>query len=97
MRLERENKLEDRSVAKVEAAGGVALKLVILGVRGWPDRTVLLPGGRLFFCEMKRRKVGVVSAQQSKWGRVLRGLGFAVYVVDSDEEFDAILKKELER
>ena len=97
MRLERENKLEERSVAKVEAAGGVALKLVILGQKGFPDRAIFLPSGRFFLCELKRRKVGVISAQQSKWAGVLRGLGFAVYVISSDEEFDLILKKELNR
>lgn len=41
---ELEAALENRCVAKVEAAGGMALKLVIPGVRGFPDRTILAPG-----------------------------------------------------
>ena len=36
--------LETRCVATVEARGGLALKLQIPGVRGFPDRTILMPG-----------------------------------------------------
>jgi hypothetical protein len=43
-KVELEEKLEQRCVDKVEAAGGLALKLSIPGVRGFPDRTILAPG-----------------------------------------------------
>jgi len=93
---ELERALEERCVAKVEALGGVALKLMIPGARGFPDRTVLLPGGRIAFCEFKRLKTGRVSAQQTRWATVLRRLGFEVHVIDTDAQFDAFLKRELD-
>lgn len=92
VKRERENKLEERCVARVEAAGGVALKLVLLGLRGFPDRTPLL-NGRVCFVEIKRSDgSGVLARQQKYWRDVLTRLGFAVFVVESDEEFDAVME-----
>jgi hypothetical protein len=96
-KTELEAKLEDRCVAKIEARGGLGLKLVLLGVRGFMDRTMLAPGRVIFFCEFKRQKVGVVSAQQAVWRRLLTLLGFGVYMIDSDADFDRALARELER
>jgi hypothetical protein len=96
-KLELESKLEDRCVAKIEARGGLGLKLVLLGVRGFLDRTMLAPGRVIFFCEFKRQKVGVVSAQQAVWRRILTLLGFGVYMIDSDADFDRALERELGR
>ena len=90
-----EKKLEDRSVDKVEAVGGLAQKLVLLGLRGWPDRTILLPGGIIFFVEFKRERKGVVSAQQSKWAKLLIKLGFTIYTIDTDEDFDRALAEQI--
>jgi hypothetical protein len=41
---ELEAALETRCVAKIEARGGLALKLSMPGVRGFPDRTILTGG-----------------------------------------------------
>lgn len=92
---ELEKTLEDRCVAKIEARGGLALKLQIPGVRGFPDRSILLPAywGRIFYCEFKRLKTGAVSVQQHKWKRQLEALGFKVYLVDTDAQFDSILEE----
>ena len=90
---ELESALELRCVAKVEAIGGKALKLKLEGVRGFPDRTVLLPDGRCFFVEFKREQIGVVSAQQRKFKFMLNLLGFEVYLADTDAEFDSILEE----
>lgn len=94
-KLELEAALEARCCAKVEAQGGLALKLLIPGVRGFPDRSCLLPGRRVFFIEVKRIKSGRVSAQQHKWRVLLHQLGFGFYLVDTDADFDAALAKEL--
>lgn len=89
---ERENKLEDRCVARIEAEGGRALKLRLIGLRGFPDRTCLLRG-RVAFVEVKRSDgSGVLARQQAHWRRVLTDLGFMVFVVESDEEFDAVME-----
>lgn len=93
--IELEHKREDRCVAKIEAMGGQALKLVILGLMGWPDRTILLPGRIVFFVEFKRERVGIVSAQQKHWRRILLGLGFSIYIIDTDEDFDNALAAEI--
>jgi hypothetical protein len=94
MKRELESALEQRCVAKIEAAGGLALKLSIPGVRGFPDRGCILPGKRIFFVEVKRLKTGRVSAQQQRWKKVLETFGFSVYLIDTDAQFDAAFKHE---
>lgn len=88
LRAELEKALEQRCVRKIEQAGGLALKLKIDGVRGFPDRTILMPGRRVWFAEFKRLKTGRVSAQQEEWARKLEALGFPVWFIDTDDEFD---------
>jgi hypothetical protein len=97
VKAEKEIALELRCVEKIERLGGSALKLALAGARGFPDRTVLMPGGQVSFYEFKRQKVGVVSAQQAVWRRLLTLLGFGVYLIDSDADFDRALARELER
>lgn len=96
-KLEKEAALEARCVQKVETAGGLALKLSIPGVRGFPDRSCLLPGGRVFFVEIKRLRTGVVSKQQHRWRALLFQAGFNTYFVSTDAEFDEALAKEMVR
>ncbi len=90
---ELERALEQRCVAKVEARGGLALKLRPPTGRGFPDRTILL-GGRVFFVEFKRAKVGVVAVQQNTWRRLLTLAGFGVYFIDDDSGFDEAMERE---
>lgn len=95
-KTELENALETRCVAKIEARGGLALKLRPPTGRGFPDRVILL-AGRCWFIETKRPKLGVVAAQQTTWRRLLTLAGFGVYFIDTDEQFNAALEKELGR
>lgn len=96
-KIELERALEDRCVARIDALGGLALKLSIPGARGFPDRTILLPDHRVWFAEFKRLRTGTISAQQHRWRVLLHQLGFGVYFVDTDEAFDAALERELNR
>lgn len=96
-KVELERQLESRCVDKVETAGGLALKLQIPGVRGFPDRSVLMPGRRIWFFETKRMRTGRVSAQQHKWKTLLFQMGFPMYLIDNDEQFDDALRKETAR
>ena len=107
-KLELERDPEDRSVAKDEAHGGLALTLAPAGTRGFPDRTILMPekfspygmpvgSPRTWFAEFKRRKVGEVSAQQHRWRVLLHGMGYGFYTIDDDEQFDAAMERELSR
>lgn len=91
---ELEKSLEDRCVARIDALGGLCLKLRPPTGRGFPDRTVLLHG-RVFFCEFKREKLGVVAAQQVTWRRILTLAGFGVYFIETDAAFDAALEREM--
>lgn len=91
MKRELESALEDRCVKRIESLGGQALKLVIPGVRGFPDRTILMPGRQIWMAEFKRIKSGRVSAQQGRWGEALIKLGFPVYFIDTDADFEAAL------
>lgn len=66
--------------------GGLCLKWVCPGWSGVPDRILLLPGGRVYFVELKRPKGGKVSELQKWWKRRLEGLGFPVYHIYTKED-----------
>lgn len=87
-----EKALEDRCVARIEALGGMALKLAIRGVRGFPDRMVLAPGMPVWCAEFKRLRSGRVSAQQVEWQRRLRAVGVEVRFIDTDAAFVAAIE-----
>ena len=95
-KVELESALENRCVDKIEAAGGLALKLRPPTGRGFPDRLIFLRG-RVFAVEFKRPKLGVIAAQQLSWRRLLTLAGFGVYVIDNDADFETALKREMER
>lgn len=81
------NKLEMEIEAKlrkmVEAHGGQCLKWVCPGWSGVPDRIILLPGGRIYFVELKRPKGGQISRMQLWWQERLTKLGFyACFIKD---------------
>ena len=71
------------------AAGGLAIKWVAPGLSGVPDRVVLLPGGQVFFAEIKAPGKRLTALQQQIIG-MMRDLGAHVYVVDSMEAVDAL-------
>ena len=87
--------LEERCVVRIEATGGLALKLYLHGSRGFPDRTVLMRGYNTWFAEFKRLRSGRVSAQQQKWRQTLSKAGFNTYFIDNDEAFERALKSEI--
>ena len=80
-----ERSVEQALVHAARAAGGVARKLLTPGVRGAPDRLVLLPGGVVRFVECKGRG-GRLSASQCREHARLRALGCEVWVVWTVEE-----------
>lgn len=93
MKHELEKALEDRCVARVEALGGLALKLLIPGVRGFPDR-LILGLGPTWCAEFKRGRTGKISAQQYEWQNKLARVNVNVYFVASDIDFRFALEKE---
>ena len=76
---------------EVKKMGGKLLKWVCPGNDGVPDRIVLLPGGRIWFVELKT-ETGRPTALQEHWQRVLSGLGFNVYILYGRQEVEVFLE-----
>ena len=92
----RERDIEQRLVREVRKMGGEAFKWVSPGSRGIPDRIVLLPGGRIYFVELKSPD-GRPSELPKAWAKKIRPLGFTVFFLFSKKqvaEFDRLLTME---
>lgn len=85
-----EKDIEKYLVELVKNLGGWALKFVSPGVSGVPDRLILIPGGRMFFAELKRPGARPRPLQIAVHQR-LRRLGFEVYVIDSKEKAEEVV------
>ena len=86
-----EKTLEQKFVTEVKRVGGLALKFVSPGFDGVPDRLVLLPGGRLGFVEVKAPGKRPRPLQLARH-RLLRRLGFKVYVLDDERQIGGIIR-----
>ena len=71
-----EKDIEKYLVRSVRHLGGLCLKWVCPGWSGVPDRIILMPGGRIWFVELKRPAGGKVSKLQKWWETTLQDLGF---------------------
>lgn len=85
----REKKIEQKLVTAVKKHGGICPKFVSPGFDGMPDRLLLLPHGRFAFVEVKAPNQKPRPLQLSRH-RLLRRLGFQVYVLDALEDIDKI-------
>ena len=86
----KETEIEKKLVRKVKAKGGIAPKFVSPGYAGMPDRLVLLPGGVFAFAELKAPGMKPRPLQVARH-RMLRSLGFKVYVIDGTEQIEEVL------
>lgn len=80
-----EARLEKLLVDGIRRIGGLCFKLWFIGRRGAPDRIVIMPGGRLYFVEMKAPE-GRLSKLQVRMHQLLEHYGFPVYTLWSEEE-----------
>ena len=87
-----ERTIEQVLVARAKAMGGIAPKFTSPGFDGMPDRLVLLPGGRMGFVELKAPGRKPRALQMARH-RLLRRLGFKVYVIDGIEQIDSVLEE----
>ena len=87
----KEKIIEKKLVKAVKEAGGIAPKLICPGFDGMPDRIVLLPGGRMGFIEGKVPGKAPRPLQEARH-RMLRMLGYRVYVLDRAEQIIQILE-----
>ena len=86
----REKIIEQELVKAVKNMGGIAPKFVSPGLDGMPDRIVLLPGGYMVFVEVKAPREKPRPLQLARH-KLLRGLGFKVYVLDDEQLIGGLL------
>ena len=94
---EQENKMREKDIekelaARTKAMEGIAPKFTSPGFDGMPDRLVLLPGGRMGFVELKAPGRKPRPLQLARH-RLLRRLGFKVFVIDGIEQIDSVLEE----
>ena len=85
-----EKQIEHALTLMVKARGGIAPKFVSPSFAGMPDRLVLLPGGVFAFAELKAPGMKPRALQLARH-RLLRDLGFKVYVIDGIEQIEEVL------
>ena len=86
----REKEIEQKLTSAVRQIGGICPKFVSPGFDGMPDRIVLLPEGKIGFVEVKAPGKKPRPLQAARH-RLLRRLGFKVYVLDDPEQIGGIL------
>ena len=86
----REKAIEKKLVRAAKVAGGIAPKFMSPGFDGMPDRIVLLPGGHIAFVEVKAPGEKPRPLQLARH-RLLRRLGFKVYVLDDERQIGGLL------
>lgn len=86
-----EKLIEKKLREGVKKLGGLALKFTSPGTAGVPDRIVLMPGGKIYFVELKTtgRKLSV---RQEVMVKALRELGCNVCYIDDQGLLDFFLK-----
>jgi len=85
-----EKQIEAYLVRRVKALGGVAYKFVSPAHRGVADRIVVLPGGRVWFVEVKQIS-GRLSPLQRVFADKIAALGCNYRIVWSKEDVDAFI------
>lgn len=85
-----EKEIEQKLRLSVKAHGGLALKFTSPGFDGMPDRLLLFPKGKIAFAELKSPGKKPRPLQLSRH-RLLRRLGFMVYVIDCTEQIGGVI------
>ena len=86
----REREIEQKFTRAVKKRGGLALKFLSPGFDGMPDRLALLPDGKMGFVEGKAPGK-VPRPLQAQRHRLLRELGFRVYILDDQRQIGGII------
>lgn len=86
----REKVIEQKLVSEVKKHGGICPKWVSPGFDGMPDRIALLPDGKFGFVEVKAPGEKPRPLQLARH-KLLRQLGFPVYVLDDISQIGGII------
>ena len=88
----REKEIEQKLVKAVKAKGGICPKFTSPGFDGMPDRICLLPNGKFGFVEVKATGEKPRALQLARH-KLIRKLGFQVFILDSVEQIGVIIDK----
>lgn len=86
----REIEIEKELTLEVKKRGGLAVKFVSPGFDGMPDRIVLMPEGNMAFVEVKAPGKRPHPLQMARH-KLLRDLGFLVFILDDKSQIGGIL------
>ena len=86
----REKEIEKKLTLEAKKRGGLAVKFVSPGFDGMPDRIVLMPEGKMAFVEVKAPGKLPRPLQMARH-KLLRALGFLVFVLDDESQIGGIL------
>jgi len=85
-----EKKIEQKLARMVKSRGGICPKFVSPNFAGMPDRIVLMPAGFFAFVEVKAPGEKPRPLQTARH-KLLRRLGFRVYILDGEEQIGEML------
>ena len=85
-----EKQIERKFIREVKALGGICPKWVSPGFDGVPDRLVFLPGCHFGLVEVKAPGKKPRPIQKARH-RLLKRLGFQVFVLDDIQQIGGIL------
>lgn len=86
----RESEIERILVKKVKMSGGICLKWVCPSFNGMPDRLIFLPNGHFGMAELKSNGKKPRALQLARH-KMLKRLGFKVYVIDDVEQIGGMI------
>lgn len=89
--MERERDIEKWLVGQIKRLGGEAFKFVSPGNDGVPDRLVCIPGGLIYFVELKADQGKPSSIQLWQMDR-LRAMGCNVLLITGMDEAKAFIR-----
>ena len=87
-----EKTIEKKLREEVRKLGGYAIKFFCQTFTGLPDRIILMPGGRIWFAEIKTTGKKP-TARQHLVHEMLRKMSFSVHVVDDQPGLDSLLNE----
>jgi hypothetical protein len=91
----KESAIERELIAAVALRGGICEKIMCVGKRGFFDRLIILPGGRIIFCEIKRPRGGKISPHQRQYQGIFQALNVeACFVRNRTDIVELLSEKE---
>ena len=91
--MTKESAIEKYLRETVEKHSGLCIKLSPFGLRGIPDRLIILPGPVIVFAELKKPKGGVVARHQHHWRDRLTALGCTHVFLHTREDVATLIRE----